>query len=86
MKQQAEFTVTPREPPARSFLKRIQDIHDAIARRVQGLFLRRIRTRSGPHRVVPGQIRIAPACSHRDLGSPLEIEWVTWLSAENADK
>jgi hypothetical protein len=39
MKQQAEFTVTPRELPARSFLKRIQDIHDAIARRVQGLFL-----------------------------------------------
>jgi hypothetical protein len=38
MKQQAEFTVTPRELPARSFLKRIQDIHDAIARRVHDVF------------------------------------------------
>ena len=37
MKQRNEVTVTPRELPARSLLKRVQDIHDAIARRASHL-------------------------------------------------
>jgi len=41
MKQRTELTVTPKELPARSLLKRIQDIHDAIARRAYDLFASR---------------------------------------------
>jgi hypothetical protein len=37
MKRRNEVTVTLRELPARSLLKRVQDIHDAIARRAYHL-------------------------------------------------
>lgn len=41
MKGRNELTVAPRELPASSLLKRMQDIHDAIARRAYDLFVSR---------------------------------------------
>lgn len=41
MKQRTELTVAPRDLPASSVLSRMQDMHDAIARRAYDLFASR---------------------------------------------
>ncbi len=86
MKQQTELTVVPRKLLARSVVEKMQDSHDDIARRVFDLFA----PPADEDAVATGHWFMVDSGlpqpgSPEDLSLPVEIEWVTFLSAQNAN-